>query len=153
MTFPSTQTLAPHDPPMLFVDEVVEKLSDGIRTRAVVSSANPLFVPGRGLPGYVVFEIMAQSISIQDGLDRHELGEPPQIGFLLGSRKYVCKRDWLADGETVLVTTTPLLNEGEMRSFRCEAHGESGGLLAEAVLNVFRPDDPDGFLAKSAEAI
>lgn len=153
MSFPATQALAPHDPPMLFVDEVLERDSDGIRTRSAVSCSNPLFVPGRGLPGYVLFEIMAQSISIQDGLDRRELNEPPQVGFLLGTRKFVCHRDWLQDGEIVIVVTSALLNEGEMRSFRCKALGESGERLAEADLNVFRPDDPMGFLAKNAGAV
>lgn len=148
MTFPETRELAPHDPPMLQVGEVVMCDDERIITRTIADEANLFHVPGWGLPAYLGFEIMAQSISVQDGLVRRETGAPPQIGFLLGCRKYSVTRDWFAPGDILLVEAVSLLSEGEMRSFDCTIRNESGEKLAHGVINVFRPEDPDAFLSQ-----
>ena len=145
--------LTPHDPPMLFVDEILDWEDEFIRTRSVVRPDNPLFVPGRGLPAYAGVEYMAQSISVHDGWRLRLLGEPPHLGFLLGTRKYDAIRDWFGEGEALYTDVRVLMNDGEFRSFECVIRDFRGTTLAQAALNVFRPDDPVAFLAKSAEPI
>ena len=147
MTYPAAVELAPHDPPMLFVDELTEWNSDSLVARYRVSADNPLLVPGRGVPGYVAFEVMAQSISVHDGMTRRQSGEPPQIGFLLGARKFTTTRDWLQIGEILVIRVDAVLNEGELRAFDCRVESESGEEIAQAELKVFRPEDPEAFLA------
>ena len=68
MAFPQTRELAPHDPPMLIVDELVEWAADKLTSRYTVSTDNLFYVPGRGMPAYVVFEIMAQSPSVKSNV-------------------------------------------------------------------------------------
>jgi len=131
---------------MLQVDEVVKWDGPRIVCKMTVRADNLFYVPGRGLPAYVGFEIMAQTIAVQDGLMRREDGLPPQIGFLLGSRKYSITRDWIAAGEVLVADCTALLDEGELRSYQCTLTTETGEALANGKVNVFRPDNPDAFL-------
>lgn len=145
-TFPSTAELAPHAPPMLLVDTVVSSADNRQQTETTVRADNPFFVPGRGLPSYVGFELMAQSISIYDGILRRENGEPPAIGFLLGCRRYKVTRDWFEEGERLMIEIESLLDEGEMRSFNCRIVGPGGEEFATGAINVFRPDDPQAYL-------
>lgn len=144
--YPHPRELAPHAAPMLLVDRVIELDATTIRARSVVSSDNPFFIPGRGLPSYVGFELMAQAVSIFDGWRRRGQGEGPQIGFLLGCRKYRVARDWFAEGETIDIECRSLIDEGEMRSFDCQLF--VGGVeVGSGALNVYRPDDPEKVLA------
>ena len=147
MAFPQTRELAPHDPPMLTVDELVEWAADKLTSRYTVSTDNLFYVPGRGMPAYVVFEIMAQSISVHDGMERRQSGHPPQIGFLLGARRFTAQRDWIQLGETLVTKVDAIINEGELRAFNCKVTTDAGEDIAQAEIKVFRPDDPQAFLA------
>lgn len=151
MTFPPAIELAPHDPPMLFIDELVEWNADNLKAQYRVASDNPMLVPGRGVPGYVAFEVMAQAVSVHDGITRYQSGEPPQIGFLLGTRRFTTTRDWLQPGEVLVIFADAVLNEGELRAFDCRVESEAGEEIARAELKVFRPDDPQAFLASGGQ--
>ena len=146
MNYPAPRELAPHNPPMLIVDELADWAEDRLETHYRVRADNLFFMAGRGLPSYVAFEIMAQSISVHDGMERRHLGERPQIGFLLGARQFKSHRDWLQAGEQLVTTVEAVLNEGELRAFGCVVKTETGELIAEAEIKVFRPEDPLAFL-------
>lgn len=148
MTFPAARELAPHDPPMLFVDELLDWTPDSLEAVYRVSTDNPFYMPGRGLPAYVGFEIMAQSMSVHDGVTRMRAGESgPQLGFLLGARRFTARHDWLQPGELLVIKVDAVINQGELRAFDCRIETESGEEIATAELKVFRPDDPAAFLA------
>ena len=149
-TFPPVSALTPHASPMLLVDEILSANEEVLETRSVVSGSNPFYVPGRGVPAYVGFEIMAQSISIFDGYNRSLSGEAPKIGFLLGCRKYDARTDWLSIGDALTTQVSVLLNEGAMRSFACEIRSEGAQVIATGTINVFRPDSLDEFLQSGA---
>jgi predicted hotdog family 3-hydroxylacyl-ACP dehydratase len=144
--YPHPRELAPHAAPMLLVDRVVHVDATRIHAQTIVSASNLFFMPGRGLPSYVAFELMAQSVSIFDGWRRRQNGEAPQIGFLLGCRKYRVARDWLLEGETIDIECASLIDEGEMRSFDCRIL-VAGAETASGTINVYRPDDPARVLA------
>jgi predicted hotdog family 3-hydroxylacyl-ACP dehydratase len=148
--FPQPCELAPHAPPMLLVDRVLAADAARIRAAAVIALDNPFHVPGRGVPAYVGFELMAQTISIQDGLERRRDGQPPAIGFLLGCRRYLAARDWLQPGERLEIEAVALVEEGEMRSFDCRITAVDGQELASGVLTVFRPADPRAFFERAS---
>ncbi len=148
---PPASELVPHDAPMLMIDEVISYQADAIKTRTVLSESSLFFQPGRGIPSYVTFEIMAQSISAYDGASRLENGEPPAIGFLLGCRKFETFCEWLQPGDTVETQAIPLVSEGELRSFDCRVQTLSGSDIAFGNINVFRPNDPEAFLLQVAK--
>ena len=146
-TYPHPRELAPHAAPMLLVDKVLEVGVVHIRAQSTVEASNIFFMPGRGLPSYVAFELMAQTVSVLDGWGRRAEGQGPQIGFLIGCRKYRVTRDWFAAGEVLEIACTALIQEGEMRSFECRVM-VGAAEVASGTLNVFRPDDPAKFLTE-----
>jgi predicted hotdog family 3-hydroxylacyl-ACP dehydratase len=146
--FPPVADLVRHRRGLLLIDAVLAEDEAHIRTEATVREG-PFAVAGRGVPGYLGFEYMAQTISAKDGLERRRQGEAPQLGFLLGSRRYQCKAAWFEAGERLEIVARPVLNEGELRAFDCVLTGRGGAELASALVNVYRPHDPDGFVARS----
>ncbi len=147
--WPPPRELTRHAGAMLLIDRVVESSGNRQRTETTVTAANPFFVAGRGLPSYVGFEMMAQSISIFDGLLRRENNEAPAIGFLLGCRRYRVTRDWFEQGERLLIDVISLIEEGEMRSFDCRILGPGEEEFASGSINVYRPDDPQAYLEQA----
>jgi len=126
---------------------VIAQTGTSILAEHVVQADGLFFQPGRGLPAYVGFEVMAQTVSAFDGLRRIAAGEEPQLGFLLGCRKYAASVDWFAAGHVLRSEAVALLDEGEMRSFDCRLTDTAGNLLASGVLSVYRPENPDLFLS------
>lgn len=143
----NARELTPHAPPMLLIDEVLSCTDLQIHVRTKVRGDGLFFQKGRGLPSYVGFEIMAQAIAAYDGWTRRARGEKPTLGFLLGCRKYQTSVEWFAEGDQLEIVANSLIHEGEMRSFDCKLLGAGGVQVASGVLNVFRPNDPDAFLA------
>ena len=79
------------------------------------------------------------------GCGERARGGIPKIGFLLGSRKYLCDADTFPLGQKLLVKVeVELLAESGLYVFNCELQGQ--GLSASAVVNVFQPDDAEKFL-------
>lgn len=145
-TFPPAGDLVKHKDGMLLIDRIVAVEGEVVRCETTIRMDNVFFQPGRGVPAYVGFELMAQTISAYEGLKRRAIGKPPVIGFLLGCRKYQTARPFFVDGETVTTETTPLFGEEDMASFDCRIFDAQGDVLASALINVFRPNDPEAFL-------
>jgi predicted hotdog family 3-hydroxylacyl-ACP dehydratase len=144
-TFPAPSDLIPHEVPMVLVDQILACDETKIVTQTRINEDNPFYVLGRGLPAYVTFEMMAQSISAQDGETLKRQGKPPAVGLLLGCRKFSVSQDWIKAGETVITHVEPLLFEGELRSFQCQTNTSSGEEIACGSINVFRPENPEAF--------
>jgi predicted hotdog family 3-hydroxylacyl-ACP dehydratase len=144
--FPPIEELVPHKDTMLLIDRMVAAEGETVRSETTIRADNIFFQAGRGVPAYVGFELMAQTISAYDGLRRRENGKPPAIGFLLGCRKYSTARPFFVEGETLTTEATSLLGEEGMASFDCIIRGANSGELASATINVFRPSDPEAFL-------
>lgn len=144
--FPPIEDLVPHRQGMLLLDRVIEAEGELVRSEATVRADNIFFQRGRGIPAYVGFEFMAQTISAYDGLRRREQGKGPAIGLLLGCRRYSAVRPFFVEGETVTIESKSLLGEEGMASFDCRILDSAGDELATAVINVYRPADPEAFL-------
>jgi predicted hotdog family 3-hydroxylacyl-ACP dehydratase len=103
------------------------------------------FADDRGVPAWIGLEYMAQAIAAYGGRGERDRGGTPKIGFLLGSRKYLCDADTFPFGQTLLVTVqAEMLAESGIRVFNCELRGQ--GLSASAMVNVFQPDDIEKFI-------
>ena len=141
--FPPVGELVKHKDSMLLLDRIVAAEGDMMRSETTVRADSVFNLPGRGVPTYVGFELMAQTISANDGLDRRARGEGPVIGFLLGCRKYDASRPFFADGETVTTEVRAVIG---LSSYDCKIFDAQGGVVARATINVFRPEDPEAFL-------
>jgi len=134
---------------MLLIDRMTRCDAQRVTAQAVVREDGLFYMAGRGLPGYVGFEMMAQVVSAFDGWRRRALGEAPAIGFLLGCRKYRVAVEWFAAGDVLEIEAVSLIEEGEMRSFDCRITGSGGNVLASGVLSVYRPSDAEAFFART----
>jgi predicted hotdog family 3-hydroxylacyl-ACP dehydratase len=143
--FPPIDRLVPHRAPMQLVDRVVSQEGDVVRAEHAITEDHPFHIPGQGVPVYVAFEMMAQTICANDGLKRWRSGKEPAIGFLLGCRKYAARRDFLRAGETVTIESRQLL-EGETASFQCRVIDQAGEEVSSGVINVYRPADIADYL-------
>jgi predicted hotdog family 3-hydroxylacyl-ACP dehydratase len=134
-----------HRAPMRLLDRIISVSENDAVAETVVRSDNVFFEPGRGLPGYIGLEMMAQAIALIDGAKRRSSGLPPNVGFLLGCRRYVSTRVCFAENEKLTVAATMVFGDGAMFAFDCRLDDEQGE-VATANLKVYAPADPQAFL-------
>jgi predicted hotdog family 3-hydroxylacyl-ACP dehydratase len=134
--------MIPHRGPMRLIDGVIEIEGNTIRTLATVPTSGPFVSPYADPPGYVVIEMMAQTVSAWDGSGRLQRGTAPEIGFLLGTRRFRCDRATLAPGTILHIGARKVFFDGEMACFACAAGDPDAEPFAEATLNVFCPAPP-----------
>ncbi|WP_420471505.1 hypothetical protein [Brevundimonas sp. FT23042] len=145
-SFPPIEDLIVHRSGMLLIDRVISREDEVVTSEVVIRSDQLFFQPGRGVPAYVGFELMAQTISASDGLTRREMGLEPGVGLLLGCRKYAVDCAFFCEGEHLRIEATPLLSDEGMTAFRCRILDAVGGERATATINAYRPDDLSAFL-------
>jgi predicted hotdog family 3-hydroxylacyl-ACP dehydratase len=149
--FPAPDRLIPHRAPMQLIDRVIEAEADRTRAETTIRADNAFFTPAWGVPAYVGFEMMAQTICAFDGLARWREGLDPALGFLLGCRRYKARREWFVEGERLEIEARSLLEPGEVGSFDCRIFDAAGGEIAESMVVVFRPDDIEAYLAAAIQ--
>lgn len=142
---PITELLC-HADVMLLLDRLIYADATTARSESTVRADNIFFQAPNGVPAYVGFELMAQTISAFDGLKRIAIGKPVVMGFLIGARKYSTVKPFFAEGETLVTEVIALLGEEEMGSFQCRILNPAGEQLASATINTFRPEDTEAFL-------
>lgn len=133
------EDLVRHRGQMLLIDRLVDASASHAVGEVTIASSSSFFRAGRGVPAYVGLEYMAQTVAAFDGARRVESGEPPAIGFLLGTRRYVSKVKYFLADTLLSVHVNIVFSEGGMASFDCviNAFGEE---LVTASLNVYRPE-------------
>lgn len=143
---PPIAELVKHADGMLLIDRLIEVDGEMGRSETTIRPDNIFFQPSRGVPAYVGFELMAQTISAYDGVKRSRIGKPVTLGFLLGCRKYKVIKPFFAEGETLVTEVISLLGEEEMASFQCRILTPAGDEVASATINTYRPEDTEAFL-------
>lgn len=159
--------LVPHSGTMCLLDEVLEIGEEHLRARIIPRADDPFAdtavtgpaladaplaqtsaAASPGIPGWVGLEWLAQAIAAWSGNTASAQGGRPQIGFLLGARRYHCEVDHFALGEPVEVEIhLDYRADNGLGAFRGELLGSGGVVLAHATLNVFQPDSADALAA------
>jgi predicted hotdog family 3-hydroxylacyl-ACP dehydratase len=114
---------------------------------AVEIDEQTLFRDSAGnVAAWVGIEYMAQCVAAHGGLRHRAVGEPPRVGFLLGSRRLVFHVPRFRPGQTLEAAVHRVWGrEGNMSSFDCTLKdGATGALLAEGRLNCLTPEPGDG---------
>tara|TARA_R110002110_G_C13412449_1_gene713734 strand:+ start:1235 stop:1714 length:480 start_codon:yes stop_codon:yes gene_type:complete len=134
------EDLVRHRGQMLLIDRLVETSPSHAIGEVAITSESTFFRTGRGVPAYVGLEYMAQTVAAFDGARRLQSGEPPAIGFLLGTRRYASKVKYFLAETLLSVHVSMVFSEGGMASFECviSSFGEE---LVTASLNVYRPEN------------
>ncbi|MGQ7249636.1 ApeP family dehydratase [Halomonas sp. V046] len=150
--WPPIADLVPHGGTMCLLDEVLEIGDEHLRARITPRADDPFAdtsaTAGPGIPGWVGLEWLAQAIAAWSGHTARAQGGTPQIGFLLGARRYHCEVEQFALGAPIEVAIhLDYRADNGLGAFRGELCGADGVVLAHAVLNVFQPDSADALAA------
>lgn len=140
--------LLPHAGDMILLDEVLAFDDDRVQTRLRVRPGLLSDADG-GLPAWAGVELMAQSVAAYAGCHARRAGEPVDLGFLLGTRRFTCNVERFPVGcDLRIEATRSLQDDSGMGVFECRLEGP--GILAEARLNVYRPPQSSRFIEEPA---
>lgn len=140
--------IIPHKGRMLLLDGVMDfdPEGHGLSSTMTVRRDNLFWREGEGLPGYVCFELMAQTISAYEYLSASHAGAKPKLGFILGVDHFHVAVPLVPEGAQVRTTVRLGIQlAGGMYQFDGVATAE-GRKVAEGSLLVFDVEDPDRYL-------
>ena len=135
--------LLPHKGRMFLLDRAVdvdfEKYS--IKTQVDVTEQSMFYDETLGgIPSYVTFEYMAQSISALSGIDNRRRGLPPKVGVILSVSDFKTAVPVLKAGTTVTVLDIQQDIVDKAFSFSCTAYiGDTP--VSSGKLTVMEVDD------------
>lgn len=136
--------LVPHSGQMSLLSEITAYGEDWLAA-AVDITPSSMFADEKGVPSWLGLEYMAQAIGAYAGLQERNMGLEPKVGFLLGTRKYSVPVDYFSPGERVHIRVVKNMQaDNGLCAFDCELCGD--GYEASASLNIYQPEDAEGFL-------
>jgi len=130
--------LLPHDPPMVLLDRAVTYTESELVAEVDIRP-DSILCAADGVPGWVGIEYMAQAVAAHAGYQGRLAGEPPRIGYLLGTRSYQSTVAVFPIGATLTVHIEALFVEMGLGAFSCRI--ELDGIIATATINVYQPAD------------
>ncbi|MBI6851759.1 hotdog family protein [Pseudomonas lijiangensis] len=143
--------LIPHAADMILIDQVLSFDEEQIQTTVTVRPDGLFSQPDGSLPAWLGVELMAQSVAAYAGCQARLKGEPIQLGFLLGSRKYECNvGHFPAGSELTIQATRSLQDDSGMGVFECNLTGPD--IQAFARLSVYCPPNAAQYLTEGALA-
>ena len=128
--------LVPHGPAMTLIERLVD-YSPQRSVATVTITPQSRFVESGGVPAWVGIEYMAQTIAAHAGYEARLRGEPPAIGFLLGTRSYSTEVGAFPLGSELTITVEPLVTDAKLGAFQCSIATER--VVATAVVNTYQP--------------
>jgi len=142
--------LLPHAGDMILIDQVLAFDQEQIHTRLTVRAGGLFNREDGSLPAWVGVELMAQSVAAYAGCRARVQGDPVELGFLLGTRKFECNVDHFPLGcELHIHALRSLEDDNGMGVFECHLPGPD--IHATARLTVFRPPQADNYLAQASQ--
>ena len=136
----------PHDGSMALIENITDIADSYIECSVKTSSSKAFRDENMQIPSWIGIEYMAQTIAAYAGwMDKKE-GKPVSVGFLLGCRNLALQTDFFTD-ETIYIQAKLVFRNEELGSFKCVILSEDKqSILAEAVVNVFQPENIDQFI-------
>lgn len=128
--------LLPHGPEMTLIDRLVE-YSPERSVATVTITTRSRFFEGAGVPAWAGIEYMAQAIAAHAGYEARLRGEPPVIGFLLGTRAYRSELGTFPLGATLTISVEPLVTDSKLGAFQCSIAVDA--VVATAIVNTYQP--------------
>ena len=140
----SIEDVVPHAGTMSLLDDIVDTGKETLLAR-VNLNPDTLFAESKGVPAWIGIEYMAQAVAAYAGVQARDHGDPVRIGFLVGSRRYLCSHSYFPLGESLEVSVHKELQaDNGLGVFHCAIR--CGEVTASASLNVFQPEDAEEFL-------
>ncbi len=136
--------LVPHRGKMLLLDRIVSVDLEQVQivTEVDISESSMFFAePFGGVPVWIAFEYMAQSVSALTGLFGLKTGTPPRMGFILSVTNFCAERNVFPQGTTVRIEVRQTLRVDMSVTFEGKALVD-GKNVARATINACEVDDP-----------
>jgi predicted hotdog family 3-hydroxylacyl-ACP dehydratase len=140
--------LVPHKGKMLLLDRVRDyDLKENSITTEIDICCNNLFYEEElgGVPVWVAFEYMAQSVSALSGICGRAKGEKPKTGFIMSVSGFKADVPVFKEGETVVVNVLENIRMDNAVTFEGSAT-VNGTLAVTTKLNTVEVDDPKNSL-------
>ena len=140
------EELLPHRRPMILIDGYdPDTFSEAGVTAFFTVRESDVFYDAAlgGTAPCTALEYIAQAVACYVGLVCRRDGTDPSVGFVLGSRALTLRLPRFVVGERYTVAVAPEFSDGQFASFSAVIRDGAGAAVAEATLNVFRPDDAE----------
>jgi predicted hotdog family 3-hydroxylacyl-ACP dehydratase len=141
-----SERFVPHKGPMFLIDRLtVEDLEAGHMDAEVDIHPRCLFHRAEcgGVPAWVGFEYMAQTIAALSGRQGARHGGEPKVGFIMGVRDFDCAEPIFPDSVHLRIEVRQEFRDGPVVSFRCRILDKADGerVFARAMVNAIEVDD------------
>ncbi len=134
----TVREVVPHAGKMVLLDEILD-CNENSLTASLLITEETLFLDNMGrVPAWVGIEYMAQAVAAWAGTHAKIAGRPVQLGYLLGTRKYIAHVDNFLLGSRLTVTVKMIYRDNELGVFDCAIATDN--LLVEASINVYQPE-------------
>jgi predicted hotdog family 3-hydroxylacyl-ACP dehydratase len=144
-------TIVAHADGMSLLEELVSYDADRITVALGIRPDTLFCVAGAGVPGWVGIEYMAQAVGAYSGIGDVQAGRAPQIGLLLGSRRYRCNWPTFPLGARLEITAQLIMHDDDQLAvFDCRIES-NGQCIATADLKAVRPADVQALVAAQVE--
>jgi predicted hotdog family 3-hydroxylacyl-ACP dehydratase len=146
------ESLVPHSPPMVLIDEILHYDIEGL-VALVKIYTDSLFYDESigGVPAWASIEYMAQAISAWAGINAQKKKEGIKLGFLLGTRKLKMPVKVLSVGQRFEIEIKQLLkDESGLAVFDCRIM-QGAKIFVEARVNVFEVNDIEEIINNTKE--
>ncbi|HEL4235112.1 hotdog family protein [Stenotrophomonas maltophilia] len=139
------EEVVPHRQDMCLLQRILRWDQDSIEAELVVPPTG-LFIEDGEMPAWIGIEYMAQAIAAWAGCRARAAGSAPQLGFLLGSRRYSSQRSGFPSGSRLRVQARrELLGDNGLGLFACRIlAGEEEWAVAN--VSVYEPADAKAYL-------
>lgn len=136
---PEIFDLIPHREPMLLINRILDLSARRAETLVKIDTDTP-FATTLGVPSWIGLEYMGQTSALIAGFQEREGLSEPQLGFLMGSRKYHSAADhFVLHQDLRIICEEGALVGSSLANFNCTIHQVSSDqLIASASLSVFR---------------
>lgn len=133
--------LLPQAAPMILLSGYSESTEENaVEAFVDIDEKSPFYEQAlEGVPGCVALEYMAQTMALLVGLYRRRKGLPPQVGFVLGSRRLEVAMPCFLKGARYRVRAVCTYQDEEFGSFDCEIRDGQGMMTAKGTLTAFQP--------------
>ncbi len=144
--FDSVGELLPHEKPLLLLDGVQSYGAEHAEVYVDNGSMSMFSEEDGRVPAWVGIEYMAQAIGVFAGIYLKKKGKQPQIGFLLGTRKYESFITHFEPNTRIYINAVrEYHSEDNLVQFACTIkHGDR--LLAKADIKAIQPENPKELL-------
>ena len=138
---PQILELLPHRPPMTVLAQVLSVEIPGEAAAVADTSSESIFYDPAlgGVPACVALEYMAQTMALAVGAGRRRKGEPPRVGFVLGTRRLEVAVAAFEGGKRYVASAKCVFADDVSASFDCLITGPDGETVATASLTAYQP--------------